>query len=150
MIFVLSLSYVVVKYNKNSTKLKLVSFVYVVKKLRMSIFNKYVCMPGWIISETLFIPIETMKYSKECGTLARDTYGGPDPLIRVLPSRRSPQYGGWYCIFIRWLNEILNIMNLYIKKRKRSISQACRSYPALFMLILVRSVKRKNISREAF
>lgn len=27
-------------------------------------------------------------------------------------------------------------MNLYIKKRKRSISQACRSYPALFMLIL--------------
>lgn len=26
-----------------------------------------------------------MKYSKECGTLARDTYGGPDPLIRVLP-----------------------------------------------------------------
>uniref|UniRef100_K1QN97 Uncharacterized protein n=1 Tax=Magallana gigas TaxID=29159 RepID=K1QN97_MAGGI len=35
-----------------------------------------------------------MKYSKECGTLARDTYGGPDPLIRVLPSRRSPQYGG--------------------------------------------------------
>lgn len=33
MIFVLSLSYVVVKYNKNSTKLKLVSFVYVVKKL---------------------------------------------------------------------------------------------------------------------
>lgn len=36
-------------------------------------------------------------------------------------------------------------MNLYIKKRKRSISQACRSYPALFMLILVRSPSRRKL-----
>lgn len=62
-----------------------------------------------------------MKYSKECGTLARDTYGGPDPLIRVLPSRRSPQYGG-LILYFHSLTQLNFKYNEFIYKEEETLN----------------------------
>lgn len=61
-----------------------------------------------------------MKYSKECGTLARDTYGGPDPLIRVLPPSLPSVWG--LILYFHSLTQLNFKYNEFIYKEKETLN----------------------------